>query len=306
VNAAGNHPALHSNWLEALALGYRVAVRPSRREPFTPHRLVSALRSSGFAADEVVFLPGDHAVGDEMLRRADRAMAYGSDDVIQKHHREPWILPQGPGRSKIVIPDDVDPRDHVDLLVDSVSRGGGTGCTNTTAIFVDGDPHALGAAIASRLAALPSRAPEAEDAVLPVQSVANARRMSAHLQKAALGTTALLGGDGVIDELGDGSAVLRPAVQALPTARARQTGVELPFPCVWIARWSPSDGIEPLKRTLALTLLGANTSLAAALLDEPTVRNVYVGAHPTHWSAPGVPHDGYLPDFLMESKGYVR
>lgn len=46
VHAAGNHPGPHSLWLEALALGYRVAVRPSRREPFTPYRLVAALRAA--------------------------------------------------------------------------------------------------------------------------------------------------------------------------------------------------------------------------------------------------------------------
>ncbi|TDV56044.1 hypothetical protein CLV71_102105 [Actinophytocola oryzae] len=46
VHAAGNRPAVHFGWLAALAAGRRVAVRPSRREPFTSHRLVSALRVS--------------------------------------------------------------------------------------------------------------------------------------------------------------------------------------------------------------------------------------------------------------------
>ncbi|EXU66573.1 aldehyde dehydrogenase, partial [Streptomyces sp. PRh5] len=46
VHAAGNHPAVHALWLEALALGYRVAVRPSRREPLTPYRLGSAPRAA--------------------------------------------------------------------------------------------------------------------------------------------------------------------------------------------------------------------------------------------------------------------
>jgi hypothetical protein len=57
VHAAGNHPAVHGHWLEALALGYSVAVRPSRREPFTAHRLVSALREAGFGTDQVALLP---------------------------------------------------------------------------------------------------------------------------------------------------------------------------------------------------------------------------------------------------------
>ena len=48
VHAPGNAPGVHGLWPQALALGYRVAVRPSRREPFTAHRLIHALRQSGF------------------------------------------------------------------------------------------------------------------------------------------------------------------------------------------------------------------------------------------------------------------
>ena len=43
VHASGNHPGVHGLWPAALALGYRVAIRPSRREPFTGHRLIHAL-----------------------------------------------------------------------------------------------------------------------------------------------------------------------------------------------------------------------------------------------------------------------
>lgn len=35
VHASGNDPGVHGLWLQALALGYRLAIRPSRREPFT-------------------------------------------------------------------------------------------------------------------------------------------------------------------------------------------------------------------------------------------------------------------------------
>ena len=54
-------------WPQALALGYRVAVRPSRREPFTGHRLVHALRQSGFRDHDVMFLPTDYAGADVVV-----------------------------------------------------------------------------------------------------------------------------------------------------------------------------------------------------------------------------------------------
>ena len=43
-----------------------------------------------------------------------------------------------------------------------------------------------------------------------------------------------------------------------------------------------------------------------ALVAQPSIRNVYVGDQPTWWLEPGIPHDGYLGEFLMQSKGVIR
>ncbi|MEW1811935.1 aldehyde dehydrogenase family protein [Pseudarthrobacter phenanthrenivorans] len=306
VHAAGNHPSLHASWIEALALGYRVAVRPSRREPFTPYRLISALRAAGFGTDQVVLLPTDHDAADEMMRGCDRSMVYGGEDVIRKYENRPNILAQGPGRSKMLITAGGDWENHLDLITDSVSKNAGVSCTNTTAIFVEGDARALAHALAQRLEALPTLSILNNDAGLPVQAAETARALEAYLRAAAEGTTPILGEAGIVEELGDGSAVLRPAVHLLPDPLSRQANIELPFPCVWIAPWTREAGIAPLKQTLALTVLTDDEQLVRDLLAEPTIRNVYSGPYPTFWNAPGVPHDGYLADFLMESKGFIR
>jgi acyl-CoA reductase-like NAD-dependent aldehyde dehydrogenase len=306
VHAPGNSPAVHSIWLEALALGYRVAVRPSRREPFTPHRLISALRSAGFGEDQLVLLPTDYDAADAIVREADLAVAYGGEDVVRKYAAQSTMLPQGPGRSKILLTADVDWHDHVEMVVDSIAHGAGTGCVNTTAVFVEGDPTPVAAAIARRLGALPSVPPEHEDAALPVLRLADARRIEQHLLARAAGTTPWLGGDGIVDELGDGSAVLRPAVHQLDRPDAEQAGIELSFPCVWVAPWTREAGIEPLKETLVLTAVTHDERLLDDLLAEPTISNLYIGDHPTYWLEPGIPHDGYLADFLMRTKGVIR
>ncbi|MFL6119685.1 aldehyde dehydrogenase family protein [Actinophytocola sp.] len=304
VHAAGNHPGPHGLWLEALALGYRVAVRPSRREPLTPHRLITALRSAGFGDDQVVLLPTDHDAADEILRAADLGMVYGGDDVVGKYATNPNVLPQGPGRSKILLTRDVDWRDHLDTIVDSVSHEGGVACINATAVFVDGDPAPLAAAIAERLAAIPTLPPQDPKAVLPVAPVESARAVANYLAAQAKSTLTVLGD--VVDELGDGSAALRPAVHLLDRPDAPQAGVELPFPCVWVAPWTPRAGLAPLRNTLVLTAVTGDHALVDALLDEPTISNVYVGDHPTYWLRPGVPHDRYLGEFLMRTKTLIR
>jgi acyl-CoA reductase-like NAD-dependent aldehyde dehydrogenase len=306
VHAPGNHPGVHGIWLEALALGYRVAVRPSRRDPFTPHRLISALRSAGLGEDQVVLLPTGYDAADEIIRGADLAMAYGGEDVMRKYAAVSTMLPQGPGRSKVLLTAGVDWRDHLDMIVDSISREGGRACTNATAVLVEGDPVPVAQAIAERLAAIPSLPPEDANAVLPVVPLADARKLEQHLLARAAGTTPWLGGDGIVDELGDGSAALRPAVHQLARPDAPQAAIELPFPCVWVAPWARETGIEPLKDTLVLTAVTHDERLLDELLAEPTISNLYVGDHPTCWIAPGVPHDGYLADFLMRTKAVIR
>ena len=306
VHAPGNTPAVHALWLEALALGYRVAVRPSRREPFTAHRLIAALRSAGFGDDHVVLLSTDYDAADAMVGGADLAMAYGGDDVVRKYAGQPWVLPQGPGRSKILLTADVDWRDHLDMIVDSIGHDAGTGCINTTAVLVEGDPTPLAQAIAERLGACPSLPPEDEDAVLPVQPLADARKLERYLLAKAAGAHPWLGDDGIVDELGDGSAVLRPAVHQLDRPDAEQAGIELPFPCVWVAPWTRAAGIEPLRHSLVLTAVTHDDRLLDDLLADPTISNLYIGDHPTYWIEPGIPHDGYLADFLMRTKAVIR
>lgn len=306
VHAAGNHPGVHSLWLEALALGYRVAVRPSRREPFTPHRLISALRASGFGDDQVVLLPTDYAAADEILRQADLSMVYGGQEVIDKYAADPTVLPNGPGRSKILITTEVDWRDHLDMIVDSISNQGGVGCVNTTAVFVEGDPTPLAEAIAERLATIPTLPPYDEKAVLPVYPLKTAKTVEEHLRTRAQGTTSHLGGHGVVDELGDGSAVLRPTVHQVDNPYAAQVNIELGFPCVWVAPWTREAGTSVFTDTLVLTALTQDEQLLDDLLDDPTIKNLYIGNHPTYWIEPGIPHDAYLGEFLMRSKAVIR
>ncbi|MEU2389369.1 aldehyde dehydrogenase family protein [Streptomyces sp. NPDC007369] len=305
VHAAGNHPGPHSLWVEALAMGYRVAVRPSRREPFTPHRLISALRAAGFGNDQVVLLPTDYEAADEILRSADYGLVYGGDEVVRKYAGT-RVLPQGPGRSKMLVPAGADWRDHLDVIMDSISHQGGVACINATTVLIDGDPAPLAQAIAERLAQIPSLPPEDEKAVLAVQPVEGARKLEKFLLARAAGTTAHLGGDGIVEELGDGSAVLRPSVHQLDRPDADQAGIELPFPCVWVAPWSPADGIGPLRNSLVLTAFTEDEELIDELLQEPTISNLYLGDHPTYWIRPGVPHDGYLGEFLMRTKTVIR
>lgn len=299
VLASGNGPGVHGLWPQALALGYRVAVRPSRREPLTAHRLIQALRQAGFRPHDAVYLPTDHRGADELVRCADLAMVYGGQDVVDKYAGDPTVFVNGPGRAKILITADHDWRDYLDVVVDSIADLGGVACVNATAVLVEGDPRPLAEAIAERLAGI-------DNADLPTQKLDAATAVANHLATVAAGTTPLLGADQVVAPLGDGYAALRPAVHLLDKPDAAKLNVELPFPCVWVAPWSRSDGLAPLRHSLVISAITGDEDLVDDLLADPTIANVYGGQHPTHHTAPAIPHDGFLADFLMRNKGFIR
>lgn len=306
VHAAGNGPGVHGLWPQALALGYRVAVRPSRREPLTAHRLVNALREAGFRPEDAVYLPTDHGGADEIIRSADLAMVYGGQEVVDKYAHDPTVIVNGPGRAKIVITADRDWRDYLDVIVDSIANLGGMACVNTTAVLYEGDPGPLARAVADRLAMLEPLPCDDERAILPTQPIDKARALASYLAAKATGSSPLLGADQVVADLGDGYAALRPAVHLMAKPDMDRLNLELPFPCVWVSSWSRSAGLEPLRHSLVLGAITGDEDLIDELLAEPSVGNVYCGGHPTFHTAPGIPHDGFLADALMRNKGFIR
>ncbi|MCW2559668.1 MAG: NAD-dependent aldehyde dehydrogenase [Mycobacterium sp.] len=305
VHAPGNAPGVHGLWPQALALGYRVAVRPSRREPFTAHRLVTALRRAGFREEDALFLPSDHATSDELVRAADLALVYGGQDVARRYADDPTVLVNGPGRTKIVITAEQDWREHLDVIVDSIAGLGGMACVNATAVLYEGDPAPLADAIGERLSKFEPLPNVEDNATLPTTPVAKAHALAEYLAHAAAGTEAVLGADQVVADLGDGYAALRPAVHLLRRPDVRAINVELPFPCVWVSGWQRDDGLAALRNSLVVTAITSDDALIDGLLAEPTVTNVYRGPIPTHHAAPNIPHDGYLADFLMHNKGFA-
>lgn len=306
VHASGNAPGVHAQWPQALALGYRIAVRPSRREPFTGQRLIYALRQSGFRDHDVVFLPTDYAGADELVGAADLAMVYGGQDTVDKYADDPAVFVNGPGRTKILITADRDWHDYVDVIVDSVAHLGGMACVNTTAVLCEGDATELAKAVAERLSTIDALPATNERAVLPTQPLAKAQALADHLAMKAAATTPVLGADQVVADLGDGHAALRPAVHLLAGPDPDILDMELAFPCVWVSPWSRDDGMVPLRRSLVVNAITGDETLIDDLIAEPGIANVYSGGYPTYYTAPGIPHDGFLADFLMRCKGFAR
>lgn len=306
LEAPGNHPGPHAEWMVALGLGYKLVIRPSRRDPYTPRRLVRALLAGGVDPSYLALLPTQHSVTDTFLRNGDLGMAFGGDNIVRRYENDPNIIVRGPGRSKMLITADVDWREHIEVLLDAVSGGGGIACINTTAIFVEGDARGLAEELAARLGELPARPPEHPDALLPVRPYEQAEALGRMASRLVGDDVTAVHEHELTADLGDGSGALRPAVFLLEDSRQPQAGTELPFPCVFVAPWNREAGVAPLRDSLVLTLMSGDEGLMDACMAEPSIRNLYRGPHSTLWMRVDLPHEGNMGEFLMMARTVIR
>ncbi|GAA1925692.1 aldehyde dehydrogenase family protein [Streptomyces durmitorensis] len=304
VHAAGNSPGVHAMWLEALALGYRVVVRPSNRDPLTPVRLVTALWQAGVPTTQLVMAPCDHATADLIIERSDRALVYGGQDVVDKYRNRGDVRLQGPGRSKLVVTAEADRRAGVGLARTGALHHAGTACTATTGVLVEEDPAGFAGELAAALREVAPARHLDDTALLPCMPQADAERLvAAVLQRAKDATVHLaprverLGGEGSL-------ATVTPAVVELASPRNPLLSYEVPFPCVWVAPFE-RGAADVLDGSLVLSLHTEDMALVAEATELTEVSNVYLG-EPTSWAHPDVPHDGFLGEFLMRAKGLAH
>ncbi|WP_328536930.1 aldehyde dehydrogenase family protein [Streptomyces sp. NBC_00344] len=308
VIAPSNHPGTHGAWLQALAMGYRVALRPGGRDPFTPLRLVHALLTAGLHPGWISLLPGGHSAADALTEAGDLALVYGGEDTVARLRGNDRVLVRGPGRSKILVDTEVDDA-LLDHLVAEIAGDGGVRCTNTTTVLTTGDHRSLAGRLAKRLAALPVHPVTDPRAVLPVRPRSEAEALRAAATRAAGTAPDLVAAhcpEGPLAPVGGPAVALRPAVFLLDRCDHPALATELPFPCAWVAPWREADGMAPLDDSLALGLLTEDASLVEKALAMPGVRTVVHGPVARWWQDPYLPHDGYLGQFLNEARGYAR
>ncbi|MDO0929396.1 aldehyde dehydrogenase family protein [Streptomyces sp. TG1A-8] len=304
VQAAGNSPGVHAMWLEALALGYRVVVRPSNRDPLTPLRLVTALRRAGLPSAQLVLAPCDHATADLVIERSDRAVVYGGQAVVDKYRNRSDVRPQGPGRSKLVVTADADRGTGLRLARTGALYHAGTACTATTGVLVEQDAAGFAGELAAALAEAAPARPADDAALLPCMPQAEAEQLVTAVLDRARGAVVHLAPR--VERLGGAGSLsaVTPAVVELASARDPLLSYEMPFPCVWVAPFE-RGALDVLDGSLVLSLHTGDRGLLTRALDLTSVSNVY-RSRPTSWTHPDVPHDGFLGEFLMRAKGLAH
>ncbi|WP_027250749.1 aldehyde dehydrogenase family protein [Photobacterium halotolerans] len=298
VIAPGNGTGVHALWPQAIALGYRVVLRPSEREPWTAHRLVQALTESGLA-DYVVMLPTAHDGVEEIIEAADLSIVYGGEDTVTRYENRSDVLVQGPGRSKMVIGNDYPQQDAFELVFESVLGLGGAACVCTSSVFIEGDAEAFARAfqdyVYDRL-----QDPHERERYLPQLS---SQRYDWWIQQVEQYQDFIFSRPEVFS-LKSGTRQVMPLIMLADSTDQPIVQLELPVASVTFVPFQHQACLSFLAPALVVSVATKKVALIQSISEIPEIRNLYIGQVPTIWMQAHVPHDGYIAEFLTRSRGY--
>lgn len=232
VIAPGNGPGPHALWPQALGLGYKVIIRPSSREPFTPSRLVQAFCAAGLEQFVSLF-PCSRDIVPDLISEADYTLMYGGDDLIGSYQHNKQVLTQGPGRTKILVGRDADWSEAVDVVCKSVTDYKGKACVCASAILVEGDHKGFADLLLERFGEsdavvetvdyasdprVQQERPYARCVVAPFDPEKDLQQVSNSLVLTVLG-----GSNRLIDSLAKDGTIRNLYVGAIPTTRMNPT-----------------------------------------------------------------------------------
>lgn len=298
VVTPGNGTGVHTLWPQAIALGYRVVLRPSEREPWTAQRLVAAMVAAGLQ-DYVALLPCDYQGVDALTESADLSLIYGGDALMSRFSGRKEVLVQGPGRSKIVIGADYPLELALQLVFESVVGLGGAACVCASSVLVEGDAKAFAEEF-SRYLFL-----KFQDEQQRVQWLTrlSPQRFLWWKEQVECYASALVQTPQIFSGA-DNTQQVMPLVMFVSTLTDPLIQLELPIAAVTFSSFNHNNDLNALTPALVITVASSNPTLIERVSAIPAVRNLYIGQIPTVWMHPDVPHDGYLAEFLMTTRGY--
>jgi len=308
-----NSPGVHALWLPAVALRMPMALKPGQREPWTPLRILEALRAAGLPDEGFGFYPAGHDGAGAILRRCGASMLFGSGATVRPWLGNPRIEIHGPGYSKIVLgPDRADAwRDFLDLMETSVASNGGRSCVNASSIRTPAHGRELAAALAERLARIAPRPRDDDRALLaafPDPSIA--RSIDASIERGlaqggAEDVTARYRGPQRLVEF-EGGAYLLPTVVYCEDREHPLANQEYLFPFVSVLDVPEEELVGSLGPTLVVTALTQSRRLEQELLGRGDIGRLNLGPVPTTAIQWDQPHEGNVFTLLYQPRAFQR
>ncbi len=302
-----NSPGVHSLWIPAVPLKVPLVLKPGREEPWTPYRIAQAFMEADMPPEAFSFYPTDYSGANEVLFRCGRSMLFGSGTTVAAWVNDPRIEIHGPGRSKIIIHEGHNGHweEHLELIVQSVSKNGGRSCINASGVWVTENSKDIAETLAARLSQIEPKPLDAPNAGIAAWANPKAAHnisalIDRHLKEP--GATALTHGDRVVEL--DGCTFLCPTVIWCETPDHPLANTEFPFPFVSVVEVPPSQLVESIGSTLVASVISEDADLIGKLMATPQIDRLNIGAIPTNQISWDSPHEGNLFEHLYRQRAF--
>lgn len=308
-----NSPGVHALWLPAIALKVPIALKPGQREPWTPLRILEALRRAGYPSSGFGFYPAGHDGATTILQRCEAGMIFGSGPTVEPWRYRPQIEVHGPGYSKIVLgPDKADSWElFLDLMVTSVANNSGRSCINASCIRTVSNAKDIAMALAKRLAAVephPRDNATAQLAAFAQPEVARAINAAIDQGLAQGGAEDLTGQfrkEARLVEF-EGASYLLPTVILCESSDHPLAKQEYLFPFVSVVEESADKLISGIGPSLVLTALTEDPVLEREFLALGDIGRLNLGPVPTTLMQWDQPHEGNIFETLFQQRAFQR
>jgi hypothetical protein len=305
-----NSPAVNALWIPALSMKTPVVLKPGREEPWTPWRVIQAFIKAGAPPEAFSFYPTDHDGSAAIIRRCGRVMLFGGDDTVSQYEDDPRVEVHGAGRSKILIGEDEieNWRDHLDLMVRSVSANSGRSCINASCIVVPRYADEIAEALAEELLPMTARAQDDPEATL--SGFANPK-MAEWINGAIEDGLKEEGARDVSLEKRGGSDryVQRDAMHYMVPTITRCESIDHPignteflFPYASVIEMPQPEMLEAIGKSLAVAAISSDRDWLASLMAADHIERLNAGAMATNHIEWDQPHEGNLFEFLYRRR----
>lgn len=310
VALPGNHPAV--SMLGALMPLFKMPtiLRSSSSEPFSAFRLCKALWEAGLPSEALFHFVTDRSIVDTIVRNSDLGIIFGSEWVLKAYENNSKVKTYGPGRSKILIDIENLSPTLTDLSVDishqSITLDGGRGCINASGIVYNSKEgyDDFKEKLAERMASVDVLDPMDPRAQIPAMSISSAQNLHGFIKSRMTGNihdvTAKYRGKEDFLHVENDLAYLMPTLLELDEEHSMRTD-EYPFAFGTITRPNDYYAEELVENSLSLGLLTDDPSKAKKLLQDPSIKKVFVN-NQTFLMDIAAPHEGFQAEFLYRSK----
>ncbi len=308
-----NSPGVNSLWMPAIALRTPVVLKPGREEPWTPFRIIQAFIAAGAPAAAFSFYPTDHEGSAAVMDVCDRALIFGDENTVQRYAGNPGVQVHGPGRSKILLGEDLVDRwpEYVELMAASVAENGGRSCINASAILVPRHGREIAEAVGKRLAGIKPLA--YDDPGASLAGFANPK-MAEFIDAAIEEGLQIPGAEEVTARYRegerrvqrDGCNYLQPTLVRCDSFDHPLANREFLFPYASLVEMPQSEMLGRIGPSLVVSGITHDPAFERALIASPDIDRLNLGPIATPRVEWDQPHEGNLFEFLYRRRAIQR